>query len=162
MILAIFRRNQQVAAIKHEVAPLGITLHVDTWDLLRPGIVLAVGCAVLAVVLSIWILFIALDLWRSKSVANITKQPISTRSLPLQWMSLAFMSLWLFACNIPVTKAAAEGSAKTTAFLLGNQLPQSMVDRTEQQLGVNPEYWAQGYGTHLSSLIIIKIAHLLF
>jgi len=140
---AVIKRNQAVAAVKHQVAAQGIHLSVDTFDLEHPGIILSVGCTVLSVISSIWFIGILKDM-RHKSQTS-SRQPLSTRALPIEWMSLAFMSIWLLACNIPVTKAAAQGAAKTTAFLNGVQLPQSLVDLTQKQLGVNPSYWAQGY-----------------
>lgn len=73
-------------------------------------------------------------------------QPLSTRTLHLQWVSLAFLSIWLLACNIAATEIAVTGSVKTTAYLDGQKLPDSLVEAQEAQLGENPHYWAQGYG----------------
>jgi len=142
---SIIKRNQQVARIKHTVEATHITLQVDTWDLLRSGVVLAVGCTVLAVVANIWQLLLFRDMRRSKSQPSARQQPLSTRTLPIQWMSLTFMSIWILACEIPVTKFAATGAAKTKAFLGGQQLPDSIVSATQAQLGEDPAYWAQGY-----------------
>lgn len=84
------------------------------------------------------------DMQRKDQTSSL--QPLSTRTLPLQWMSLAFLSVWLLASNIAATEIAVTGSAKSTAYLGGQQLPDSVVQATEAQLGVNPLYWAQGYG----------------
>jgi hypothetical protein len=56
------------------------------------------------------------------------------------------MSVWLLACNIAATEIAVTGSAKTTAYLGGQRLPDSIVQATQAALGENPHYWAQGYG----------------
>jgi hypothetical protein len=140
---SIIKRNQQVARIKHTVEPSHITLTVDTWDLLRSGVVLSVGCTVLSVVANIWQLLLLRDMRRKNQPSS--RQPISTRTLPYQWMSLAFLSIWILACEIPVTIFAATRSAKTTAFLGGQQLPASIVAATQAQLGEDPHYWAQHY-----------------
>ena len=73
-------------------------------------------------------------------------QPLSTRTLLFQWISLGFMSIWLLASEIAVTKIAVTSGAKTTAYLDGQQLPEAAVQATQTQLGVNPAYWAQGFG----------------
>ncbi|PVF95237.1 hypothetical protein CPB86DRAFT_688824, partial [Serendipita vermifera] len=141
---SIIKRNQAVALIKHEVAPLGIKLTVDTWDLLRSGVVLAVGCTILGVVTSAWLSLLFLDIFKSKKSSNITfassKLPISTRTLSWQWMSLAFMTVWILACDIPVIYIAVNNSAKTIAYLGSTQLPHSVVEARERTLGVNPAY----------------------
>jgi hypothetical protein len=55
------------------------------------------------------------------------------------------MTIWLLACNIPVTMAAVNGSATVTAFLGGRQLPDSVVASTQRSLGADPAYWSNGY-----------------
>lgn len=61
-------------------------------------------------------------------------------------MSLAFMSVWLIACLVPVTYYAAQGAAKTTASANGTQLPDAFVQTISASLGVNPEYWSLDFG----------------
>ncbi|KAG8805350.1 hypothetical protein FRC17_005555 [Serendipita sp. 399] len=142
---AIVKRNQEVSHVKGLVAALHITLWVDTWDLLRAGIVLAVGCAVLAVVASIWIGLILLDSSKSSSSSS-SARPLSTRLLTAEWASLAFMTVWLLACNIPVTKTAVNGRVHTRAFLpTGVELSQAAVATTERSFGINSAYWSRDY-----------------
>ncbi|KAB5592927.1 hypothetical protein CTheo_3638 [Ceratobasidium theobromae] len=137
---AIIKRNDQVADIRKAVSPLGITVNVDTNDLLRSGIVLAVGCLLLAIVTSFFIGLLVLDSLKPRGSI-----PFSTRTLGLQKASLAFLTLWVFACLIPVTKFAAERSAAVAAYTGGVQLPDSLVRSTESRLGFSRVYWDQLY-----------------
>ncbi|KAJ1311530.1 hypothetical protein OPQ81_010014 [Rhizoctonia solani] len=137
---AIVKRNDQVASIKHAVAALRITVFVNTNDLLRSGIVLAVGCLLLAIVTSIFIGLLVLD---SLKPSNST--PISTRTLGVQTGLLAFLTIWIFACLVAVTKFAATGSAAVDAYTGGIRVPDSLVHATEARLGFSRVYWDQLY-----------------
>ncbi|KAG9102347.1 hypothetical protein FRC06_002065 [Ceratobasidium sp. 370] len=136
---AIVKRNHQVAAIRKAVSPLHITVDVDTNNILRSGIVLAVGCLLLAIATSIFIGLILLDSRKSST------SPLSTRTLPAQTGVLAFLSVWIFASVVAVTKFAAHGSASVRAYSGGAQLPDSLVRATEKTLGFSRVYWAQLY-----------------
>lgn len=142
---SVIKRNQLVARIKATLAGISSSarVNINTHDLEDSGIVLAVGCTVLAVITSLWLGLLLLDL--AKKNSNNTKAPISTRTLPLQWMSLGFMSVWLLACLIPVTYYAAQGGAKTTAFVGDMQLPESFVQLASNSLGVKPDYWSMNF-----------------
>ncbi|KIM33073.1 hypothetical protein M408DRAFT_326733 [Serendipita vermifera MAFF 305830] len=140
---AVVKRNIQVANTQALVAASGIVVNIDTSSLLNPGIVLTVGCTVLAIVASIWLGLLLLDM--RKSASAVSKEPISTRTLPLQWMSLAFMAVWIFACAVPATLTAVNGEAKVTAFSRGAQLPDALVAATERSLGVDPAYWSNDF-----------------
>ncbi|CAE6536807.1 unnamed protein product [Rhizoctonia solani] len=137
---AIVKRNDQVATIKQAVAALRITVFVDTNDLLRSGIVLAVGCLLLAIVTSIFIGLLVLDSLKPPSAS-----PISTRTLGFQTGLLAFLTVWIFACIVAVTKFAATGSAAVTAYTGGVRVPDSLVHATEARLGFSRVYWDQLY-----------------
>ncbi|KAF8605193.1 hypothetical protein BDV93DRAFT_75884 [Ceratobasidium sp. AG-I] len=139
---AIVKRNDQVATIKSAVAALKITVNVDTNNLLRSGIVLAVGCLLLSITSSIFILLLLLDSKKSSTTSNA---PLSTRTLPTQTATLAFLTIWLFATLIAVTKIAAHGSADVHAYSGGIQLPDSLVKATESRLGFSRVYWDQLY-----------------
>ncbi|KAG8783456.1 hypothetical protein FRC16_002359 [Serendipita sp. 398] len=120
---------------------MNITLWVDTWDLLRPGVVLAVGCTALSVIASIWIGLIVLDSRSSKAASS---RPLSTRLLTAEWASLAFMTVWILACAIPVTKTAVNGRVHTRAFTsTGLELSQVAVAATERRFGINSAYWSR-------------------
>ncbi|CAE6526248.1 unnamed protein product [Rhizoctonia solani] len=137
---AIVKRNDQVASIKQAVAALRITVSVNTNDILRSGIVLAVGCLLLAIVTSIFIGLLVLD-----SLKPPGTNPISTRTLGAQTGLLAFLTIWIFACLVAVTKFAANGSAAVAAYLGGAKVPDSLVHATETQLGFSRVYWDQLY-----------------
>ncbi|CCA72290.1 hypothetical protein PIIN_06224 [Serendipita indica DSM 11827] len=139
-INSIVKRNQQVADLKRLVAP--IRLWVDTFDLINSGIVLAVGCGVLSVVCSIWIGLILLDSRkRTTEGTHISRAPLSTRLLKFEWISLAFMDIWILACAIPVTYIGRTGNAHVRAFLANNELAPSVVAATQSRLGVKSDYW---------------------
>jgi ABC-type dipeptide/oligopeptide/nickel transport system permease component len=138
-INSIVKRNQQVADLKRTVYP--IRLWVNTFDLINSGIVLAVGCGVLSVVCSIWIGLILLDSRKRTIDGSHPRTPLSTRLLKFEWMSLAFMDIWIFACVIPVTYIGRTGSAHVRAFLNGNELPAAVVAATQSRLGVKSDYW---------------------
>ncbi|KAG8755458.1 hypothetical protein FRC12_010879 [Ceratobasidium sp. 428] len=138
---AIIKRNSQVAAIKKAVAPLRIMVDVDTNNLLRSGIILSVGCLLLSIFTSIFIGFILLDSRKSSTSTSA----ISTRTLPMQTGILAFLSVWIFATLVAVTKFAAHGSANVHAYSGGKELPDSLVRSTEKALGFSRVYWAQLY-----------------
>ncbi|KAG9091051.1 hypothetical protein FS749_000114 [Ceratobasidium sp. UAMH 11750] len=138
---AIVKRNQQVAAIRKAVSPLHITVDVDTNNILRSGIVLSVGCLLLSIATSIFIGLIILDSRKSSSTS-----PLSTRTLPVQTGVLAFLSVWILATVVAVTKFAAHGSAGVLAYSGGRQLPDTLVVATEKRLGFSRVYWAQLYG----------------
>lgn len=138
---AIVKRNDQVSTIKKAVAALRITVFVNTNDLLRSGIVLAVGCLLLAIVTSIFIGLLILDSLKPPSSSS----PISTRTLGAQTGLLAFLTIWIFACLVAVTKFAANGSAAVAAYTGGVKLPDSLVHATEASLGFSRVYWDQLY-----------------
>ncbi|KAG9121283.1 hypothetical protein FRC07_002811 [Ceratobasidium sp. 392] len=138
---AIIKRNAQVAAIKKAVAPLRISVNVNTNDLLRSGIVLSVGCLLLSIFTSIFIGLILLDSRKSSASTSA----ISTRTLPIQTGVLAFLSVWIFVTLVAVTKFAAHGSALVHAYSGGKELPDSLVRATEKTLGFSRVYWAQLY-----------------
>ncbi|KAG8695373.1 hypothetical protein FRC09_009191 [Ceratobasidium sp. 395] len=140
---AIIKRNSQVAAIKKAVAPLRIMVDVDTNNLLRSGIILSVGCLLLSIFTSIFIGLILLD--SRKSSTSTSTSAISTRTLPMQTGTLAFLSVWIFATLVTVTKFAAHGSANVHAYSGGKELPDSLVRSTEKALGFSRVYWAQLY-----------------
>ena len=135
-----------MADLKRTVFP--IRLRVDTFDLINSGIVLSVGCGLLSIVSSIWIGLILLDS-RKRTNTSTTRVPLSTRLLKFEWMSLAFMDIWILATVIPVTYIARTGSAYVRAFLSGNELPASVVAATQARLGVKSDYWHNYSGTFL-------------
>ncbi|CAE6457947.1 hypothetical protein ACGC1H_001733 [Rhizoctonia solani] len=137
---AIVKRNDQVTSIKQAVAALRINVFVNTNDILRPGIVLAVGCLLLAIVTSIFIGLLVLD-----SLKPPGTNPISTRTLGVQTGLLAFLTIWIFASLVAVTKFAATGSAAVAAYTGGIRVPDSLVHATEARLGFSRVYWDQLY-----------------
>ncbi|KAF8742060.1 hypothetical protein RHS02_04068, partial [Rhizoctonia solani] len=137
---AVVKRNDQVSSIKQAVAALRITVFVDTNNILRSGIVLAVGCLLLALVTSVFIGLLVLD-----SLKPSSANPISTRTLGVQTGLLGFLTVWIFACLVAVTKFAATGSASVAAYTGSIRVPDALVHATESQLGFSRVYWDQTY-----------------
>ncbi|CAE6422201.1 unnamed protein product [Rhizoctonia solani] len=137
---AIVKRNDQVSSIKQAVAALRINVFVNTNDILRSGIVVAVGCLLLALVTSVFIGLLVLD-----SLKPSSANPISTRTLGVQTGLLAFLTVWIFASLVAVTKFAATGSAAVSAYTGGVRVPDALVHATESRLGFSRVYWDQLY-----------------
>jgi len=71
--------------------------------------------------------------------------PSSTRFLGLTTLVLAFGTIWVFACLVPVTVIGVNDQAKVAAFLSGIRLPDAVIQSTEAKLGFSRKYWAQNF-----------------
>ena len=71
------------------------------------------------------------------------------RTLKIQGAVLAFLSVWCFACLVPLTDFFANHSAKVTAFIGSIQLPQSIIQGVEAQVGATPVYHKVSYRKHI-------------
>jgi hypothetical protein len=75
------------------------------------------------------------------------QQARSSRMLLLQFGLYIFISVWIFACAIPVSLFSANRSAQVHAFFPGGiPIPDSIVLQTEAQLGFSRVYWPHPYG----------------
>ena len=129
---------------KHQLQKLvssGTTLNIDISDIQSVGIVITIVCGLIALAS---LLFIVPVLLASAS---------SSRMLGLQTLILAFLSVWCFACLIPLTDFFANHSAKVTAFIGSIQLPQSIIQGVEAQVGATPVYHKVSYRKHRFCII---------
>ncbi|KAF5361269.1 hypothetical protein D9758_010283 [Tetrapyrgos nigripes] len=110
------------------LVPQGTTLTINSGDVRSSGTVIAVVSGIIALLSFIYIVLI------------LFFSNLATRSLPIQWASLAFLAVWLFATQIPFTVFFANREAQVTIVANGVTLPSVLVNQLEQSLGVTPVY----------------------
>jgi hypothetical protein len=119
------------------LAPAGTTFHINTRDIDSVGIVLIVGCALLAIA--------AAAFW-------ITLSFLRRGPHKFQGHVFSFLAVWLLACNIAHTVIARTRSAGVSATLAsGTPIPASIVAAGQRAAGISPVYWDQNYGKSPSS-----------
>jgi len=124
---ALVKSNQQKSAIR-KVLPAGTSASVNDNDVFRSGAVITAVSALIAVLSFIYILMLLLS------------RRLSNRLLPFEWISLAFCAVWLFATQIPFTHFFATRSAQVHAFVGTVELPSSIVQTLQNQLGFTNVY----------------------
>ncbi|KAJ3487359.1 hypothetical protein NLI96_g3597 [Meripilus lineatus] len=132
-INALAKSNDQKDFLKTH-APQGATVNIDTSDVMSVGTIVTVVCGLLALVSVI--IFVPLLLLPQ----GASTRALSTRTLPLQTAVLAFLTVFLFAALVPFTDFVATREAEVTAFLGTVQLPQSIIQAAQRQLGVTGVY----------------------
>lgn len=145
-INALAKSNQQKDFLRKN-APSGATVNIDTSDVVASGTVITVACGLLA--LTSFLIFVPLLLLPK----GASTRALSTRTLPIQTSILGFLTIWLFATLIPFTDFVATRQAKVTAFLGSVQLPQSIIQAAQKQLGVTGVYKDIGYRESFSTSI---------
>jgi hypothetical protein len=119
------------------------TVHIDTTDILGAGGALTAATGLTGL---LSLLYLLLLLLRPRSTsASASAQPLATRTLPVQALSLAFCSLFLFATLIPTTDFVARRQAKVSASVGPLTLSPQAIAQTEQLLGVTGVYHKLGY-----------------
>lgn len=127
-------------------------------DLYQPGVVLTTVCATTALLATI---FLILTLRWPKNADG---------SLKIQAWIFTFLSLWVFATQIPYTVFVANRNAKVDAFLAGTQLPAQAVQAALAAAGESTKYSKLHSGTtvrvapfgyHMMALTFIPTAVLL-
>ncbi|THU87382.1 hypothetical protein K435DRAFT_762643 [Dendrothele bispora CBS 962.96] len=126
-ISADVKSNQQKSLLQ-QLIPQGTSLDLDTSDVFSTGTVITVVSLLIAV-LSLTYLVLLLFV-----------PATSTRTLPIQWISLTFLAVWLFAVQIPFTVFFANRSAGVRVFAGNVQVPDSIVQPLENSFGVTPVY----------------------
>jgi len=139
---ALIKSNQQKSAIRKDL-PAGTSVNVNDNDVFRSGVVITTISALIVVLSFIYILMLLLS--RRKDTASSRLTRLSERSLPFQWISLAFCAVWLFATQIPFTHFFATRSAQVHAFVGNVEIPPSFVQTVQNQLGLTSVYKKIGY-----------------
>ena len=84
--------------------------------------------------------------------ANVEAMPLYPPSISRLLHSIYFfIAFWILVSLIAFDVIERNRSAKITATLGGQQLPQSAIEQQEQSLGVSPKYWDQQYSEYLLS-----------
>ncbi|KAG6872208.1 hypothetical protein C0995_011971 [Termitomyces sp. Mi166 len=135
---ALIKSNQEKSRLRRLV-PAGTTVNIDDHDVFSSGAVVTTVGALIAVLCAIFIFM------------QISTRHLAARSLRIQSFLLAFCSAWLFATLVPFTDFFAKRSAKVTAFLGGQQLPDALVKQAENAFGATSIY------RHLSYLRLLAI-----
>ncbi|KAJ7040941.1 hypothetical protein C8F04DRAFT_1081077 [Mycena alexandri] len=130
-INAFVKSNRDKSRIISEVPP-PTTISLNTNDVFRAGVVVTVISAIIMVLCTIYIGLLVVD-------AN-ARSGISTRTLPLQYLSLGFFAIWLFATEIPVSLFVSTRSVKVSAAIGGLELPNSVIQTIERALGTKIAY----------------------
>jgi hypothetical protein len=73
-------------------------------------------------------------------VDSNARSGISTRTLPLQYLSLAFLAVWLFATQIPLSLFVSTRSVQVSAFINGIKISDGFVKTVERALGTKTRY----------------------
>ncbi|KAJ7097546.1 hypothetical protein C8R44DRAFT_811608 [Mycena epipterygia] len=135
-INAFVKSNRDKNSIKNEVPP-PTTVSIDTNDVFQSGVVVTTVSAVILVLCTLYIGLLLVDSSRRTGV--------STRTLVVQYATLGFFALWLFAAQIPVTVFVATRSVKVAASIDGLPLPSSIVNTIERALGAKTKYSSYDY-----------------
>ncbi|KAJ7234755.1 hypothetical protein B0H12DRAFT_1327617 [Mycena haematopus] len=123
-INAFIKSNRDKNRLKNQVPPPA-TISINTNDVFRAGVVVTVISGLILVLTTVYI------------VLTVT---ISARTLRLQYISLAFLAVWLFAAQIPVSLFVATRSAKVSAFIDGFPISDGVLQTIEQAIGAKTAY----------------------
>ncbi|KAJ6551136.1 hypothetical protein B0H19DRAFT_995614 [Mycena capillaripes] len=130
-INAFVKSNKDKNGIKDEV-PAPTTISIDTNDVFQAGAVVTTISVLILVLSTLYIGLMVVD-------AN-ARSGISTRTLPLQYLSLGFLAVWLFATEIPVSLFVSTRSAKVSASIDGIMLPNNVIKTVERALHAKTRY----------------------
>ncbi|KAF7313916.1 hypothetical protein HMN09_00549800 [Mycena chlorophos] len=137
-INAFVKQNEEKERVSKEL-PSGTQLTLGADDLLAAGAVTAAVSALIMVVSFVFLIVIVLD------GAGKTRSGLSTRTLPMQFGSLAFLAVWLFATEVAVTDFVATRSVKVSATLDGIPVPDSIIRLIERALDEKTAYKDFGF-----------------
>ncbi|KAJ7722873.1 hypothetical protein DFH07DRAFT_897770 [Mycena maculata] len=135
-INAFVKSNKDKSAIKNQVPP-PTTVSINTNDVFRAGVVVTTVSALIAVISTIYIGLLLFDSGR--------RSGISTRTLTVQYATLGFLAVWLFATQIPVTVFVATHSVQVSASIDGLTLGNGIVKTIEKALGAKTAYKDYNY-----------------
>ncbi|KAF8900707.1 hypothetical protein CPB84DRAFT_1918492, partial [Gymnopilus junonius] len=127
---ALIKSNQQKSHLRKLGAPA--TVDIDTHDIFDSGVVATVASALIAVLISIFVLGAYIP--RTKSLSS---QP---RTLRWQALTLSLVWLMLFGSMIPYMVFFVNRQASVKAFIGTTQLPDSLVQGVEKASGQTGVY----------------------
>ncbi|KAJ7220723.1 hypothetical protein GGX14DRAFT_431874 [Mycena pura] len=130
-ISAFVKSNRDKNRLRSEV-PRPATVFLDTNDVFHSGVVVTAVSGVIMVLCMLYIGLLIVD-------AN-ARSGISSRTLPLQYITLGFLAAWLFATQIPVSLFVATRSVKVAASIDGINVPNGILKTIERALGAKTAY----------------------
>lgn len=131
---SLIKSDQSQSSLKSKVPPPAVVT-IDISDVRTTGIIATVACLLIALLTSAFVFFLLFPI-----KFGSTSTPLSTRTLRLQWISLAFCALFLFSVQVPFTHYFATRAAVVRAFVGNVELPHSVIQTVEAQLGATSIY----------------------
>ncbi|KAF8186074.1 hypothetical protein K438DRAFT_1973449 [Mycena galopus ATCC 62051] len=125
-------RSQVPAYIPTSFLDALIAISINTNDIVHASVVAAAVAALILVLTTIYIALMVVD--------SNGRSGISTRTLSVQYISLGFLALALFATEIPETLFVFERSAKVSVSIGGFSIPSNILSIVEQALGAQTAY----------------------
>ncbi|KAJ7916809.1 hypothetical protein B0H13DRAFT_1997115 [Mycena leptocephala] len=130
-INALVKSKKDKNSITDEIRP-PTTVSIDTNDVSQAGAVVATVSTLILVLCTLYIGLMVVD--------SNARSGISTRTLPLQYLSLAFLAVWLFATQIPLSLFVSTRSVQVSAFINGIKISDGFVKTVERALGTKTRY----------------------
>ncbi|KAJ7671996.1 hypothetical protein B0H17DRAFT_1335341 [Mycena rosella] len=115
-----------------KIIPAQTTISFDSSDVFQSSAVVTTVSALILVLCTVYFIILLVDI-KSRS-------GVSTRTLTLQYLSLAICVIVLFATQVAVSIFVSTRSVKVSASVDGLALPDSVVQTVERELGVSTEY----------------------
>ncbi|KAJ6516923.1 hypothetical protein C8R47DRAFT_1000910 [Mycena vitilis] len=144
-INAFVKSNKDKNRIKDQVPP-PTDISINTSDVFAAGVVVTVISGLIFLLTTFYLAFLLLDHRRGRttspsSTSGFSARPsVSTRTLPVQYATLGFLAVWLFATQVAVTVFVAKRSARVGASINGVPLPASVLQTVERALGAKTRY----------------------
>ncbi|KAJ7182881.1 hypothetical protein C8R43DRAFT_968388 [Mycena crocata] len=130
-INALAKSNKDKTAITDEIPP-PTKVSLDTSDVFQSAAVVTTVTLIILALSTLYILLLVID--------SNSRSGISTRTLPLQYFSLAFLALWLFAVQIPLSVFVSQRSIKVAASIGGVTIQDGVLKTIERALGAKTAY----------------------
>ncbi|KAJ7677852.1 hypothetical protein DFH06DRAFT_1167286 [Mycena polygramma] len=149
-INAFVKSNRDKNRIKAQVPP-PTDISINTNDVFAAGVVVTVISALILVLTTLYLAFLLLDHRRGRTTSPSSTSPfstrpsISTRTLTVQYATLGFLAVWLFATQVAVSVFVAQRSARVSASINGVPLPGNVVKTVERALNAKTRYRDFGY-----------------
>ncbi|KAF7377438.1 hypothetical protein MSAN_00165500 [Mycena sanguinolenta] len=112
--------------------PFPTNISINTNDITQAGAVVTTISVLILILTTLYIALMVID-------AN-ARSGISTRTLRLQYISLSFLAIALFATEIPVSLFVSTRSAKVSASVDGFNLSDGTLKTIERALGAQTAY----------------------
>ncbi|KAF8915249.1 hypothetical protein CPB85DRAFT_1251677 [Mucidula mucida] len=124
----VIKQNRLKSFLRRSVAPLGITLRLVTNNVVHPAIASEVFCVITC-------LFSIVAL-----IGLFVQRGSSKQALKAQGAVFAFLTVALFACQIPVSNAVRSKGVEIWGWKDGEEVPAATLLAAAASLGVNPIY----------------------